>query len=81
MNLKRQKKFYTEALKIYRNLVKINSFIKSNLAMTLNNLANLYNDENKSKEAEKAYIEALNIYKNLAKTNPSTYGFNRSSNT
>ena len=43
------------------------------VAMTLNNLANLYSDTQRMKEAEEAYKEALDIYRALAKANPSAY--------
>ena len=41
--------------------------------MTLNNLAILYRDTQRMKEAEAAYQEALDIRRQLAKTNPAAY--------
>jgi tetratricopeptide (TPR) repeat protein len=43
------------------------------VAMTLNNLGNLYSDTQRLAEAEKAYQEALQTYRELAKQNPAAY--------
>ncbi|VAW49786.1 hypothetical protein MNBD_GAMMA04-495 [hydrothermal vent metagenome] len=59
---------------MYRSLSKENpSAYQSDVAMTLNNLANLYSGDNRSKEAEQAYDEALAIRRSLSKENPSAY--------
>src|SRR5271157_1625840 len=43
------------------------------VATALNNLAVLYSDTQRMKEAEAAYQEALDIFRQLAKTNPAAY--------
>jgi tetratricopeptide (TPR) repeat protein len=43
------------------------------VATTLNNLAILYSDTQRMKEAETAYLEALSIYRRLAESNPEAY--------
>ena len=45
----------------------------SQKAIILNNLANLYSNQNKNTQAEKAYSEALILYRSLAKQNPDVY--------
>ncbi len=67
-------KAFIEALEIYKELAKTNpSVYNPDIAMTFNNLANLYKRVNKLKEAEEAFIEALNIRRELVKANPSAY--------
>ena len=57
-----------------RQLAKENPAVyQSDVAGSLNNLANLYSDTQRLKEAEAAYQEALDIYQQLAKTNPAAY--------
>ncbi len=46
---------------------------KEHKATSLNNLAVLYNDQNRLEDAENSYIEALAIRRALAEINPSTY--------
>ena len=41
--------------------------------MTLNNLAGLYSNTERMKDAEDAYKEALETYRQLANTNPAAY--------
>ena len=43
------------------------------VAMTLNNLANLYSDTQRLDESEQLYMEALEIRRRLAKGNPQVY--------
>ena len=43
------------------------------VAMTFNNLANLYHVTQRMKEAETAHQEALSIRRELANANPETY--------
>jgi tetratricopeptide (TPR) repeat protein len=43
------------------------------VAMVLNNLGNLYRDQNRVEEALEAYEEALEIHRKLAEANPETY--------
>jgi tetratricopeptide (TPR) repeat protein len=65
---------YTEALDIRRKLAEVNpDTYKPEVAMTLNNLANLYSVSRCMKKAEQAYIEALAISRNLAEANPDAY--------
>ncbi len=45
----------------------------SDVATTLNNLANLHQAKNEYEDALKEYEEALGIYRKLAEENPSTY--------
>ena len=65
---------YQEALDHYRTLADTNpqSYLPD-VAMTLNNLANLQRAKNEYGKAEKNYIEALDHYQTLADTNPQTY--------
>ena len=42
-------------------------------ARILNNLANLYSDTQRMKEAEAAYLEALALLRKLAQANPDAY--------
>ena len=46
---------------------------EGDVAMTCNNLGNLYSDTNRKKEAEEYYQEALEIRRRLAKENPKAY--------
>jgi len=65
---------YIKELAILRQLDKNNPGIYStNIAGTLNNLANLQRDTRCYEEAKKNYTEALDTYRKLAKTNPQIY--------
>ena len=65
---------YEEALTIYRRLADANpQTYLSDVAMTLNNLANLHLAKNKFPAALAAYEEALTIRRRLADANPQTY--------
>jgi tetratricopeptide (TPR) repeat protein len=65
---------YQEALEIFRQLAKPNpAAYQPAVATTLNNLAILYSDTQRLKEAEAAYQEALDISRQLPKTNPAAY--------
>ena len=65
---------YALAIGVYRQLAKANpSAYQSDVAMTLNNLANLHKDTGRLKEAEKEYEEALGIRRKLTEANPSAY--------
>ncbi|MBP6812036.1 MAG: tetratricopeptide repeat protein [Saprospiraceae bacterium] len=65
---------YEEALQIYRQLAQQNpQTYLPDVAMTLNNLANLYSDRNEFSQAQPLYEEALQIYRQLAQQNPQTY--------
>jgi tetratricopeptide (TPR) repeat protein len=66
--------YYKEALKVRRDLAKQNpKAYNFDVAITLNNIANLYKKNNQLKEAKKAYFEALKIRRDLAKQNPKAY--------
>jgi tetratricopeptide (TPR) repeat protein len=56
-----------------RQLAKENPAYQSDVAKTLHDLAILYYDTQRMKQAEAAYQEALQIRRELAKTNPATY--------
>lgn len=43
------------------------------VAMTLNNLANLYKETQRLREAEESYRESLSTYRKLAELNPEAY--------
>ena len=61
-------------LECVRQLAKANpAAYQPYVAHTLNNLAILYRDTQRLKEAEAAYQEALDIYRQLAKANPAAY--------
>ena len=65
---------YEEALQIYRALAKENpAAYLPDVAMTLNNLANLHYAKNEFAAALEKYEEALQIYSALAKENPAAY--------
>ncbi|SFV89327.1 hypothetical protein MNB_SUP05-SYMBIONT-5-542 [hydrothermal vent metagenome] len=65
---------YQNSLEIYRTLAKTNPDVyQPDVAMTLNNLAVLYSNQDQNTQAKKAYDEALEIYQTLAKTNPDVY--------
>jgi len=65
---------FLKALTIYRALAEANpAAYRPDVAMTLNNLANLYRDTQRLGEAEQAYREALTIRRALAETNPAAY--------
>ncbi|HED37095.1 MAG TPA: tetratricopeptide repeat protein, partial [Ignavibacteria bacterium] len=67
-------KHYEEALKTYRELAKENpGTYLPDVAMTLNNLANLHSDKNEFPQALEKYEEALKIRRELAKENPRRY--------
>ncbi|AFY39741.1 Tetratricopeptide TPR_1 repeat-containing protein [[Leptolyngbya] sp. PCC 7376] len=65
---------YEEALERYRQLAASNpqSYLPD-VAMTLNNLANLHKALNEYETALGEYEEALEIYRQLAATNPQSY--------
>ena len=66
--------FYTKAERISRPLASGNPPVyRPYVAMTLNNLGNLYSDETRMEEARKAYEEALEIRRDLARQNPAVY--------
>ena len=65
---------YALAIGVYRQLAKANpSVYLPDVAMTLNNLANLHSATDRLEEAEKEYSEALGIRRTLAEANPSVY--------
>jgi len=65
---------YEEALKIYRSLAQVNpQTYLPDVAITLNNLANLHSAKNEQDQAESGYEEALKIRRSLAEVNPQTY--------
>ena len=65
---------YEKTLNSYRDLAETNpQTYLPDVAMTLNNLANLQFDKNDYAGAEQGYREALQIRRDLAKTNPQTY--------
>jgi hypothetical protein len=65
---------YEEALQIYRSLAQENpAAYLPDVAMTLNNLANLQKDKNEFGSAQEKYEEALQIYRALAQENPAAY--------
>ena len=63
---------FNEAIAAYQYLLDIYNE-PSDRATTLNNLAILYRDTQRMKEAEQAYGEALAIRRKLAETNPDAY--------
>ena len=68
------RKYYEECLEIYRRLVKkYPEAYESDLAMTLNNLANLYSDIQRYAESEEKYNECLEIRSRLVKKYPEAY--------
>lgn len=65
---------HEEALKIYRELARENpQTYLPDVAMTLNNLANLHADKNEFPQVSGNYEEALHIYRALARENPQAY--------
>ena len=67
-------KNYQQTLKLYRKLAKQSPEIYNpKVAGTLNNLANLQNDQGEFKEAEKNFKEALEIRRKLAEESPEVY--------
>jgi len=64
--------YFAEAIKAHENLLDL-ELSQANRALVLNNLANLYSDQNQNKQALQAYQEALSLYKDLAKANPLVY--------
>ena len=70
----RAEPYYEEALEGYRCLARSNpQAYEPDLAMTLNNLAVLYNATQRFSESEAMYKEALEIYRRLARSNPQAY--------
>uniref|UniRef100_UPI0026E94A39 tetratricopeptide repeat protein n=1 Tax=Porphyromonas gulae TaxID=111105 RepID=UPI0026E94A39 len=68
------KQYYEEVLDIYKELAKKNpEAYNLDLAMTLNNLANVLSNNNEIKQAKDCYQEALDIYRALAKKSPEAY--------
>jgi tetratricopeptide (TPR) repeat protein len=68
------KPLYEEALQIRRSLAEENPHTYlPDVAMTLNNLANLQKDQNDFPRAQENYEEALQIRRALAEENPRTY--------
>ena len=66
--------YYLQTLKLYKHIVKDNmEGNEYNVAVTLNNLANLYSVTRRFTEGETMYKEALVIYRQLAQTNLQTY--------
>ena len=63
---------FGEAIDAYRRLLLIYTD-PVQIAMTLNNLAVLYSDTQRMKDAETAYLEALSIRRRLAEANPEAY--------
>ena len=64
-------KAYTEVFNIYWTLAKVNpEAYLPDVAMTLNNIANLQSDLHQYDKAEENYTEALRIRRDLAKVNP-----------
>jgi len=73
---KNAKRYYTEALELYRALAKTNPDVdKPDVATILNNLANLEKAENNKIKAKEYYLEALEKYQELSKINPITYTY------
>ncbi|MCC7471874.1 tetratricopeptide repeat protein [Candidatus Nomurabacteria bacterium] len=66
--------WYEESLAIHRRLAGANpDTYLPDVAMTLNNLGNLYRDRHDVAAAQAAYDEAFHIYRRLAAANPDTY--------
>ena len=66
--------FYEFALKLLRDAPeRSQNNVLPGIAVTLNNLANLWAIQNEFTKAEQAFQEALEIRRNLAKTNPQTF--------
>ncbi len=63
---------FSEAIAVYEALLEIYAN-HADRAHTLNNLANLFSDTQRMREAEEAFVEALSIYRKLAETNPGAY--------
>ena len=72
--LSRQNK-HKKAIEQYESIVNSSEFHleSKQKASVLNNLAVLYSDQNRLKEAEEAYSAALRLYRALAKKNPKAY--------
>jgi tetratricopeptide (TPR) repeat protein len=70
-----EQKQFSQALPVFEQALKLARAAadRSRVAMTLNNLANLYRNTNRLGEAEAAYQEALALRRDLAKDNPSAY--------
>ena len=67
-------KYYKEVLNIFRKNNGINSPTNlADVALTLNNLGILQEDQKDYVQAENSYTEALSIYRKLAQTDSSTY--------
>ena len=66
--------YYQKALVIRRRLAQSNpQAYEPDVAMTLNNLANLYSNTQRFSENEEMYKEALALYRRLAQSNPQAY--------
>ena len=66
--------FYKQALEIRTRLAEQHpEAYLPDVAMTQNNLANLYSDTNRPDEAEELYKQALEIYTRLAEQHPEAY--------
>ena len=61
-NLHKAEEFYLKSLKIYENLFGENH---SDVAMSYNNLGNLYDNKGNLSKAEEFYLKSLKIYENL----------------
>jgi hypothetical protein len=75
-----QNKHNTAIDKYKKNLTSCRKLAENNpdvylpdVAMTLNNLANLQKNTNRHKDAESNYAEVMEIYRKLAETNPDAY--------
>ena len=65
---------YDEALEIYERLASaLPEAYESDVAMTLNNLANLYSETQRYHKAEECFARALEIYERLASAYPEAY--------
>lgn len=72
--LEEAEKLHKKALEIRRKMAEQNSVFLKDVAISCNNLANLYCDLGQSDDAaETFYTEALGIYKTLAAKNPNAY--------
>ena len=67
-----KQKQFTAAITVYE-ILRTKCTAATDIASTLNNLAILYRETQRMKEAEGAYQEALSTYRKLAKDNPEAY--------
>jgi tetratricopeptide (TPR) repeat protein len=74
--LAKQRQF-KQAILIYEDILQYDRELgdDTDVAMTLNNLANLYSETNRYEPAEKHYLEALELYRKLVQANPKAYLF------